>query len=405
MRVLSLRLAAAMSIFVGLVSAQQTGTTTAPTTGGTTTAPAPTTGGGNTTPTGTTVPRGQTPTQSSQPTRPPQPIFISGNVTLPDGTEPPERVLIERVCSMNRVRSEGYTDSKGRFSFQLGQNQQVLPDASEAYFNDGTQGFGGTGNSNSSTTSSTGDPLLDCELRARLPGFRSSTVMLAGHRSMDNPNIGTLVVYPMNGEEGQAISATGANASKQARKAFEKGSELLRKAKLEDAEKELRKAVDLHPKYAEAWLALGKTYARRQRYDAAKVALRQAIAADPKFVYPYEELYKVAFDQTDWEELADATSKLVKLNPYEFPDAYYYNGVAQYQLKNWDLAAKSLDQAMEAGKRKLNPKVLYVMGLVMVQKHDYARAFETLTDFVEMSPNDPTIPKVKTMLAQLEKMQ
>lgn len=403
MRVLSLRLAAGL-FASALVSAQQTSTTPASSTSGTTIAPSTTGGGGNSN-TGTSAPRGQASTQSSQPARPPQPIFVSGNVTLPDGTEPPDRVLIERVCSLNRVRPEGYTDSKGRFSFQLGQNQQAMADASESLFTDGTQGGGTNGNSTTSANSSAGDPLVDCELRARLPGYRSSTLTLAGHRSMDSPNLGTLVVYPINGQEGQPISATGANAPKEARKAFDKGSELLRKSKLEDAEKELRKAVNVHPKFAEAWLALGKTYARRQRYDAAKVAFREAIQADPKFVYPYEELYKVAFEQANWEELAEATGKLVRLNPYEFPGAYYFNGVAQYQLKNWDLAEKSLQQALEADKRHVNPKVLYVMGLVQVQKRNYTEALDTLSAFAEMSPNDPMIPKVKTMIAQLEKVQ
>ena len=47
-----------------------------------------------------------------------------------DGGAPPESVTIERVCSTNSVRAEGYTDSKGRFSFNLGQNNGVFADAS-----------------------------------------------------------------------------------------------------------------------------------------------------------------------------------------------------------------------------------------------------------------------------------
>jgi TolA-binding protein len=344
--------------------------------------------------------------QTPQPSAPRQPavIFITGNVTLPDGTEPPDRVLIERNCSTNRVRSEGYTDSKGRFSIQLGQSQMLIPDASESMFMDGTQGFGSNASS-SSLPSSGMDPMLDCELRARLAGYRSSTILLAGRRAMDNPNVGTLVLYPLTGQEGLAVSATSAGASKDARKAFNKGASEARKQKFDNAEKELRKAVDLHPKYAEAWVELGKVYAVRKRYDEARGAFDRAVEADSRYVYSYEGLYKIALEQGRWPDLADSTDKLLRLNPYEFRDAYYYNGVAHLQLNHLDLAEQSLQRALDGDKRHSNPKVLYVMGIVQAQSRKYPEAITALTTFVEISPSDPLVPKVRQMLEELHKTQ
>lgn len=377
--------------------AQQTG---AP---ATTTAPAPTTPTAPTTTPTTPTPNLGTPTGQPQNRQPRQNtiIFITGNVTLPDGTEPPERVQIERLCSSNRVRPEGYTDSKGRFSLQLGQSLQLVPDASDSMFMDGTQGFGN--NSNSNLPGNSMDPMLDCELRAKLAGYRSTTILLTGRRSMDNPNVGTIVIFPINGQEGQAISATSASASKDARKAFNKGFSEARKQKWDNAEKELRKAVELHPKYAEAWVELGKTYAVRKRTDEARSAFQKAIEADSKYVYPYEGLYKIALEQGNWKELAESTGTLLKLNPYEFPDAYYYNGVAELQLNKLDLAEQSLQRALDYDKRHSNPKILYVMGLVQIQKRDYAQATATLTSFTEMAPKDPIIPKVQQLLEELRK--
>jgi tetratricopeptide (TPR) repeat protein len=321
---------------------------------------------------------------------------------MADGTEPPDRVLIERLCANNNVRSEGYTDSKGRFSLQLGQSLQLVPDASETMFLDGTQGFSSTTRSNTSGQQNT-NPYFDCELRARLAGHRSSTIVLAGRRPMDNPNIGTLVLVPILKTDGQAMSATSATASKDARKAFEKGMSEAKKQKSDSAEKEFRKAVELHPKYAEAWLELGKTYAGRKRLPEAREALTKAIAADPQYVYPYEQLYMIAFEEAHWQELADTTDRLLRLNPYEFPGAYYFNGVAQYQLKNYDAAQKSLEQAIGSDRRNQNPKAHYVLGLVMVQKKDYRAAAESLVNFANLSPNDPQIPKVQSILEQIEK--
>lgn len=383
----------------GFAAAQQP-TTTAPPTA----PPPPTTGGGGgtTTPTAPATTTQQTP-QSTQPSRQPQqPIFISGNVALPDGTEPPDRVLIERLCGTNSVRSEGYTDSKGRFSIQLGQSLQFVPDASEIMLLDGTQGF--SSGTRSGANGQTADPYMGCELRARLAGYRSSTILLAGRRAMDNPAVGTLTIFPILKTDGQAMSGTSAAASKDARKAFEKGIGEAKKQKWESAEKELRKAVELHPRYAEAWLALGKIYVDSKRLPEARETLGKAIAADPQYVYPYEQMYMVAFQESNWQELANTTDRLLRLNPYEFPMAYYFNGVAQLQLKNLDAAQKSLEQAISVDRRGQNPKAHYVMGLVLVQKHNYPSAAESFVTFANMAPNDPVIPKVQAILEEIGKL-
>ena len=57
------------------------------------------------------------------------PIFVSGKVMLQGGGAPHEPVPIERVCN-GTVRREGYSDTKGQFEFQLGQNL-TFQDASE----------------------------------------------------------------------------------------------------------------------------------------------------------------------------------------------------------------------------------------------------------------------------------
>src|SRR5690242_15146540 len=72
-----------------------------------------------------------------------RPIFLSGRVLFDDGTKPTRDIVIQRVCVGN-PHAEAYTDSKGHFSFQVGQNQMMMTDASM----DGSFGqpdFGGGG--------------------------------------------------------------------------------------------------------------------------------------------------------------------------------------------------------------------------------------------------------------------
>jgi hypothetical protein len=104
-------------------------------------------GGGNIG--GTTRPGGNIPTQPGIDPRQqfpeiPRPIFISGKVMLEDGTPPPETVVIERVCG-GIARPEDYTDSKGRFSFEVGRNQGMFNDASYGSDRDPLASGGGFG--------------------------------------------------------------------------------------------------------------------------------------------------------------------------------------------------------------------------------------------------------------------
>jgi tetratricopeptide (TPR) repeat protein len=128
----------------------------------------------------------------------------------------------------------------------------------------------------------------------------------------------------------------------------------------------------------------------------------QAVAADPNYVYPYEQLFRLAFIQGDWPELAANTDRVMHLDPGGFPDAYYFNGVAHFQLRSWEAAEKSLVRAIEIAPR--DAKAHYVLGLVLVGKHDLPAAAENLETFATMAPTDPQVPKARQVLSEIAKV-
>jgi tetratricopeptide (TPR) repeat protein len=322
-----------------------------------------------------------------------------------DGEEPTESVTIERLCSANSVRAEGYTDSKGFFSFNLGQNSGIFADASTAntpaFSQPGgrdsgpTSGFGGT-----SPNSDSG--YWDCELRARLPGYRSSTISLAGRRTLDSSDVGEIVLYPMVAIQGLTASATSSQAPKDARKAYERGLAAAKKDKPDQAEQEFRKAVQISPKYAEAWLELGKVLERGERYPEAREAYTSALAADSKFVYPYQQLYQIALREQNWKDLADKTDQLVHLDPYEFPNAYYFNALAHLELKEYDAAEKSSKQAVEADWKHANPKTHYLRGAILVKLKDWAGAAASFRAYLKAAPDATDKAYVEKTLGQID---
>ena len=390
------KLAAVILLLACIAVAQQGGGRT----GGTGTPPAPNTGGANTrTPSTTTTP-GSNPADQ-------RPIFISGKVMLIDGTAPTEAVKIERVCN-GSARVEARTDNKGRFSFQLGQNLEFQGADSSAQDGFGRGGFGGGGGFGGNRGGLGGNQsnlerdLLGCELRATLPGYRSDSVTLANIHYMDNPDIGTIVLHPVAKVDGLTVSATAALAPKDARKAYEKGLETAARKNPDEAQKNFEKAVALYPKYAAAWFELGKIDEQRNHIDEARKAYEQSIAADSKFVPPSERLSFLALKESKWQDLADLTDRILHLNPYDYPSAYYLSSVANLELQHLDVAEKNAREAIRLDPLKKNARAYYVLGLVLAQKREFTASATLLHTFLDAEPAAPDVDFVRKQLEQVE---
>lgn len=364
-------------------------------------------------------PRERTPTPSPTEREPfPQemarPIFLSGKVVLEDGTPPPDPVVIERVCN-GVARPEAHTDTKGRFSFQLGQNNAVMADASVSSSADGfgvpgqPAGMGGMGGMGGSggfgrNRGITEQQLMGCEIRAVLPGYRSESVNLVGRRSLDNPDLGTIILRRLGNVEGSTISITSLQAPNNAKKAYNKGRDEARKKKLENAEKEFQKAVGIYPKYAAAWFELGLVQEARQRPEEARKSYAQALDADSKFIKPYLQLAGLAAGDRNWQEVADTTARVIQLDPYEFPQAYFFNSVANYNLGKMDLAEKSAREAQKLDTQHRFPKVNHLLGIILADRRDYSAAAQHMRDYLKFAPQAQDADTVRRQLGELERL-
>ncbi len=338
----------------------------------------------------------------------PRTYFLSGKVMMDDGTPPPEAVVIERVCG-GMHRPEAYTDSKGRFSFQLGQSQQMLPDASVGSTDMDPMGsanpqFGGRTRSANRDIGGYDTRMMGCEIRASLAGYRSDVVSLAGRRSLDNPEVGTIILHRLGNVEGTTISATSLNAPKDAKKAYEKGLSAMKKQKWEDAQTQLQKAVEIYPKYAAAWNELGDAFQRQNNAAEARKAYAQALSADPKYLKPYRQIAVLAMNDKNWQEVADTTSRLIRLDPVDYPDALLYNAIANVNLHKMDDAERSAREAVKVDTDHQYPRAEYVLGFILANKQDYAGALPLMKSYVQRSPDAPDVASVQQQIAQIEKV-
>ena len=330
-------------------------------------------------------------------------IFISGKVVLDDGTELTEPAVIQTICR-GRRHSETYSDSHGSFSFRFGDPTQgaaaAISDASSSNV------------SNQGGRASSLPDLQDCELQAELAGFTSQAVELTSRVGlMNNVDVGRVPLHRLAHIDGTSISVTSALAPPPAKKAFEKGLEQERKSKWEDAQKSFEKAVQIYPRYATAWYQLGRLQLRSQlpnqlqsdAAQAAKHSFEQSVAADPKYVNPYDGLAQLAVQAHEWQNVIDITGKLVSLNPVDFPDAYYDNAIANYNLKNLDDAEKSAQQGIRVDEAHQIPRLQYLLGIILLQKQNYRGASEHMQVFLSQAKQPDEIDLAKKGLAEIEK--
>jgi len=220
-----------------------------------------------------------TPTTATTPTQPNlnQVVMLSGKVIVQDGSPLPEPVAIERLCN-GRLSREGRTDFKGYFTITLTQNPYAFSNYEGSAETSGMGGLPIMASAMSrlpQNSSTLAGALAGCELRGSLAGFRSSNVLIPlGDlgSGVGAVSVGTIVLERMGPAQGVTVSATGLNVPKDARKAYDRGHHAIENKKLPEAQQELEKAVQLYPRYAAAWLDLGRVYVQQNQLDKARNA-------------------------------------------------------------------------------------------------------------------------------------
>ncbi len=339
----------------------------------------------------------------------PQMLFISGMVVQEDGTPLPSGVVIERICG-GRVKKEAYATSSGSFGFQIGGISRfngILPEASDDSFGS-MDGFGRQ-SSQQGTMGAPADPLssgnlMGCDLRAQLAGYRSNTIILGGLTLSGNVDVGTILMQPISKVQGTMVSLNDMRAPKEARKAKERAAKAVQKGNLNQAEKDLKAALDAYPDYASAWYQLGLVYQKQKRNQDARDAYKRAIQADSKYVGPYIQLAGLAGMEQKWEEVAEITDRALALDPLDYPEGYYFNSVAYYVLNKLDVAERSARKAQRLDPLHRIPKINLILADILQLKQDLTGSKEQLRAYVNFSPTPPDADKVRARIQKLEEM-
>jgi hypothetical protein len=340
-------------------------------------------------------------------------MFLLGRVATDDGSPVPYDALVERVCNA-RVRQQVYATSGGDFRMELGSRADSYVDAT----GDETPQYGQARN-----VPEAGIPrreLINCELRATISGFQSKVIYLVdlgpGSGTMD---VGVIVVHRTTKIKGMTLNAAPYKAPSDARKAYEKGLEAERKLRLADARQYFEKAVEIYPKYANAWFQLGVVLQNLAQKESARTAYIQATTIDPKFLPPYLSLASMAYEAENWTEVLRLTGHILSLDPLNqvavtgyildldplnYAEAYFYNSVANYKLDKIEAAERSALKAEHLDLRTHFPQLHLLLAEIFTRKSNYATAISEIQTYLELAPQAKNADQVREQLAKLEKL-
>lgn len=386
----SVLLSLSFSLLVAITSAQQSGQTNSATSTSSADATSP----------DRSNPSGNSLGSDTLLNRRPPSLYIFGAVVMGDGTPLPLGVIIQRSCGVRTTR-EANVSLNGSFGFQLGTNDNFIADP-------GTSGppvQWEVPMTSSTMKWNLFQAVSGCELLASVAGYRSSAILLTLGMSQQAGyiNAGTIFLYPAEKIRGTTVSLTSLAAPGDAKKALARADTAIQKKKFDEAQKQLSEALAIDPSYAEAWFRLGQIYEQSRRVDEARDAFGKAIQADANYMRPYVELARLAAMQSKWQEAADLSGHALELNPIDFPEAYFFNALANYSLDNLDAAEKIARRLERIDAIHQLPQTQLILANIFDRKQDFAAEVQELRDYLKYAPKAANAGAVRSRLESVEK--
>lgn len=234
-----------------------------------------------------------------------------------------------------------------------------------------------------------------CGITIWLKGYRKASVTL--HDGA------VIVLKPMGDPEGSTVSVTALHVPQVAAKAYDKGLAALSDGKLPRARKQFERAVALYPAYAQAWSQLGEVLEQQSEPKEAADACEHALKADAKYLRPYLQLMRLAVNGKRMEEAAALGDRAMQHNAVEFPGIYYYDAVANYELKHTAAAEKSVRRAIDLDQALEYPAAEALLGKILASKGDFRGAIDHFTKYLQLAPKTADVPAIRERIEELER--
>jgi tetratricopeptide (TPR) repeat protein len=142
-----------------------------------------------------------------------------------------------------------------------------------------------------------------------------------------------------------------------------------------DAYEAYRRAIDLNPNFAYAYVRIAKLFETQRNWDLVLENLNKAISVDPNFSFAYYELFYYYFARLDFPNAEKYFNKYVETRPNEDKWEHdFLNAQLCWVKKDFDCAISKGESVRSLQGAKVKPRVLRLLAYAYLDKKDFAKA-------------------------------
>ena len=183
---------------------------------------------------------------------------------------------------------------------------------------------------------------------------------------------------------------------------FQRACGKLRDKNFAAAEDHARRAVEIYPDYAAAWVVLGQALTAENKDNEAARACKQAMKVDPTYVAPYICLAQFAERANHWDDVYTFSDHARSLDPANDPYVYFYKTMADLHLKRYTQAGLDGRIAERLDNGNQIPKLHLLLAEVYRATGDNGDEAIELQKFLELSPHDSEWETARSTLAEIQ---
>ncbi|MEW5900731.1 MAG: tetratricopeptide repeat protein [Acidobacteriota bacterium] len=291
---------------------------------------------------------------------------IHGTVVDESGA-PVEGALVEAQILQGTTKLEGKSDQKGRFA------------------------IGGLGGGMWRVTASKS-------------GYASASVEIKVSQLSANPAINLVL---------RKLTDTALTSDKEVMSQFDRGNALLSQGDVDGALKIFEEFVLKYPELFQVHLNIGTCYFKKGELDRAesefKLVLDRVLTVSGDYskdaaaaLRGLTGLGEIALRRDDLEAAQEYFSRGLEISPQDETAAYNV-GEILFSNQKVDEAIRYFELAAQI--KKDWPKPHLKLGYAYLNKGDFDKALRSFNDFIKMSPEDPEVSQVKSIVETIEKMK
>jgi len=205
-----------------------------------------------------------------------------------------------------------------------------------------------------------------------------------------------------SGVHSPAVSVSRLRIPGKAAGEYQKACGALKKKELPSAEEHARKALQIYPDYAAAWVVLGQILKAEHKTDDARGACLQAQKVDSGYVAPYLCLAEFAAQEKDWPEMARLAERAMAMDPVNnFYALYYSASAAFYGDRPAEAESKALD-AVKLDKWNQLPQLHMLLARIYAGQGNARAEAAQLRQYLKLAPSAEDSAEARSTLASLE---